>query len=227
MPAIQAITRWSFMLWIIFLLSLFVDCLAQIALAIFKRLFCGVNALRSVLASLRIIRSITNCNFAKYNILITYTELTPLLLEEAGWGRLFFVIFINYMVRWWRWSLKGNANKTGFLNLSKICFNPRLRNVSVLSVLQNEFRIREVFWNFFFIVLFPWRKSTKKSRLQIIYCKTTHLKMPAIQAITRWYFIFLFIFSLSLFVDCLAQMALAIFNCLFCGVNALRSVCAS
>ena len=129
--------------------------------------------------------------------------------------------------RWWRWSLKGNANNTGFLNLSKICFNPRLRNVSVLSALQKEFRRREVFLNFFSLVLFPWRKSTKKSRLQSIYYKTTHLKIPAIQAITSWAFMLWIIFSLSLFVDCLAQMALAIFKCLFCGVNALRSVLAS
>ena len=38
----------------------------------------------------------------------------------------------------------GKADKTGFLNLLKISFNTRLRNVFVLSALQNEFRRKEV-----------------------------------------------------------------------------------
>ena len=126
------------MFWLIYSLSLFVDCLAQIALAIFKRLFCDVNALRSILASL---------------LHFTLFSFFPVFLGK----RLGKIVFLE---RWWRLSLKGNADKYGF-KIKKISFNQRLRNVSVLSALQIEFRKREVLWIIFSLSFFLDEKVPK------------------------------------------------------------------
>ena len=65
--------------------------------------------------------------------------------------------------------------------------------------------------------------KNQKSRLQIINFKTTQLKMPAaIQAVSE--LVFSNYYSFVAETRGLLTMPPNIFNCLFCGVNDLRSV---
>ena len=65
--------------------------------------------------------------------------------------------------------------------------------------------------------------KNQKSRLQIINFKTTQLKMPAaIQAVSE--LVFGKYYSFVAETRGLLAMPPHIFNCLFCGVNDLRSV---